>query len=131
MKRYELYQQMREKGHIYKEIADHYGVSYQCVAMAIGRHTTQGGFRPYRKEACVYEGLRTYLNENRIGRREFMRMLGRIHTYGGGVHDRARKLLLGQSDFYKREIDSLIAKSGLTYEQLFYQTTNGGENNAE
>lgn len=114
----------RNKGLTYQEIADKYGVTYQAVAQAAGRHTP-GRFRVFTKKSCIYSGLRNWLNENKISRAELMR---RMHlAVCGKTTDRVSRLLRGDTRPNKDDIDLLIQITGLTYEVLFKEDNHGEE----
>lgn len=118
------YIEERNKGLTYQEIAAKYGVTYQAVAQAAGRHSP-GHFRVFTNKSCIYTGLRNWLNENKISRAELMR---RMHLAVGGKNtDRVGRLLRGDTDPNKRDIDLLIQITGLTYEVLFSEEDDHGE----
>ena len=119
MRKWEVYAAMREEGLTYTEIARRCGVSHQCVAQAIGKHGGIKRFRKYTPEECIYDGLRNWMNENIITRRELERIISPGHCCGGSWHSLCKNWLSGRSKLNMGHIDRLIDASGLTYEQLF------------
>ena len=116
MKKFELYRQERKEGLTYREIAEKYGVSYQVVAQACGKHQPNR-FRFWTKESCVYPNVRKWLNENKITSRELMRRLdweacGNNYIYVGDW-------LRGRCYPQKQVIDKFLSVTGLTYEKFF------------
>lgn len=106
----------RNKGMTYQEIAAKYGVSYQAVAQAAGRHSP-GHFRVFTTKSCIYIGLRNWLNDNKVSRAELMRRMN--VSIGGKTTDRIGRILRGDTRPNKDDIDLLIQITGLTYEVLF------------
>ena len=123
MKRWELYASMREKGMTYREIAEECGCSYQNVAMALARRNV-ARFRCFTEKGCVYPALRKWLNDNRICVDELLR---RIYGHNTGGHTRSRwgEILRGRAELRKQDIDSLIRVTGMTYEELFREASDG------
>ena len=123
MTKSEIYRMERDKGLKYREIAEKYGVSRQWVASACGKWQPSR-FTPYDEKACRYENLRKWLNNEKLTRNELLRRLGlECHNKN---YKRLLTILSGRCDFRKREIDKLIALTGLTYEQLFAEDEKGG-----
>lgn len=118
------YIEERRKGLTYQEIAAKYGVTYQAVAQAAGRHSP-GHFMVFTKKGCVYTGLRNWLNENRISRAELIRRMNL--SVGGRNTDRVCRILRGETRPNKDDIDLLIKITGLTYEVLFSEEDTHGE----
>ena len=73
-KRKEWMLQLFESGLTYQEIGDVAGVSKQRVFQLIGK-TDRDSFRYITKERCFFDGLRDYLNENRISIKELTRQM--------------------------------------------------------
>lgn len=118
MYRWELYESMRNEGMTYGEIAQRCGVTYQCVAQALAKRGI-GHFKPYLPKECVYDGLREWMNQNRVSRSDLSRLFYECPIGGGRYYDLIRRRLIGSKGFSMGEIDKLIEASGLTYEQLF------------
>lgn len=112
----DIYMAEREAGLTYREIAEKYGVSRQCVAQSCGRRDVNH-FKPYTKEEVVYPNLRKWLNDNKVSRYEFIRRMGR------NPHSETSSLISaefrGKKYPHKKTIDKFIEVTGLTYEQLF------------
>lgn len=125
MKRWEIYVEKRKQGMRLQEIADEFGVSRQCVAQALYDHGCTDRFLRYREAECAYPEMRTWLNDNRITREAFGRIISKASSYGGGWHKACQKKLDGTLQFKQGEIDRLLAASGMTYEQLFRREGNG------
>ena len=118
MRKADLYLEERLKGKTYQEIATQFGVSYQAVAMAIGKHHP-GHFKPVTHKQCVYPNLRRWLNENKVSQAEFLRRIGK--AIGGRNYEKVRCWLSGKSYPRKQDIDLMLKITGLTYEELFYR----------
>lgn len=117
MQRWEVYAAMRGEGMTYAEIARRCGVTHQCVAQALAKRSI-GHFRPYRPEECVYDGLREWMNRERVSKSDIARIFYGKPYMGSSWHSKLKGKLVGRG-FKMWEIDKLIDASGLTYEQLF------------
>lgn len=118
MSRYEDFMEYRMQGLTHTEIAALFGVSHQHVAQTISQRSTSR-FRPYKPSECVYDGLREWMNREKISRRDIARVLYGEPFPGGGWTNRLHNKLTGKSGWRMCEIDKLCDASGLTYEQLF------------
>lgn len=105
---------MFEQGMTYAEIGRAVGVSRQRVYQLIG------GNRKYyikiTKEGCVYDGIREWMNKNKVSRADLVRKV-----YGFYCPDRyavISKALKGV-DTHKHIIDGILRATGLTYEEAF------------
>lgn len=116
-----LYLADREAGMTYREIAEKYGVSHQCVAQCCAQTTK--GFRPYTESQVAFPYLRKWLNENKVTRAEFIRRMGKV-PYSTEI-TRLSIWFRGDADPSKLQIDRMLAVTGLTYEELFWE---GDEN---
>ena len=114
--RAKMYQDDREKGLTYREIAAKYGVTYQAVACVCGKNNPNR-FRYHTEKGVVYPNLRTWLNDNKVSVKELTRRLD-IGTYAENCL-RTRGVISGKTNPRKDYIDRLIAITGLTYEELF------------
>ena len=112
-----LYMEAREAGMTYREIAEKYGVSHQCVAQSCA----QGGsrFRAHTESDVVFPILRRWLNQNKVSRAEFVRRMGKIPN--SGEITKLSKWLKGECAPSKMQIDRMLAVTGLTYEQFFFR----------
>lgn len=112
---------LRECGLTYKEIGEVTGTSKQRVFQLIGK-IDKARFKPITEELCIYDGLRNWMNENRVSRAEFTRMMwGSLHQVN---HQRLREWLKGKG-MTMYSINKILAATGLTYEEAFL----GGKNN--
>ena len=116
--RADLYMKEREQGLTYRAIAEKYGVSYQAVAIAVGR-ADPARFKPYTEEQVVYPILRRWLNRRKITKKEFIRRMGYIP--GGTNSTNLASWLKGMTYPSKQNIDKMLKVTGLTYEELFYR----------
>lgn len=119
MKKWQIYAEERQQGKTYREIAEKYGVSHQAVSQALGRGGSRNRFKPYAERDCVYDGLRDWLNENRITRVEFALTIMDGDSLGGAWHSRITSRLAGKTGFRQTEINKVLKASGKTYEELF------------
>lgn len=115
---YKVYQQEREKGLTYREIAEKYGVTWQNVQCACGTRNPCN-FQFFSDERCVYVNLRKWLNVNKVSTSELLRRCG--IAAAGKNQERMRLILKGKTQPRKPTIDKLIAVTGLPYEKLFEQ----------
>lgn len=113
-----LYMAARATGMTYQEIADKYGVSRQAVASACAQRG-MGRFRPYTAKDVVYPNLRRWLNENQVSRGEFARRMDRVPV--SETTQQVSEWFRGTVYPAKRSIDKMLAITGLTYEELFYE----------
>ena len=108
-------EKLYESGMTHAEIGREFGISRQRVFQLIGGKTRHH-YRIITKELCVYDGLRDWLNENRVSIGELTR---RIY---GEAHAVARKRIsdkLGGAIITKTYIDKILKVTGLTYEEAF------------
>lgn len=123
VKRADLYIADRNAGMTYREIAAKHGVSHQRVQQACtGKRGPK--FKPYKPEECIYPNLRRWLNENEVNRSEFVRRMG-FEVIGNRLPETA-KWFTGKGYPTKKSIDRMLAVTGLTYEELFWE----GDGNA-
>lgn len=114
---------LRECGLTYKEIGEVTGTSKQRVFQLIGKND-KARFKPITEEQCIYDGLRNWMNENRISRAELVRMMyGTLHS---SCLDRLRGWLKG-TEMTMYSINKILAVTGLTYEQAFLRRKNSNE----
>jgi transcriptional regulator with XRE-family HTH domain len=116
--RADLYIADRNAGMTYREIGKKYGISHQRVhQVCTGKRGPK--FRPYKPEECIYPNLRRWLNENEVNRSEFVRRM-EFEVIGNRVAEAAR-WFTGERYPYKKSIDKMLAVTGLTYEELFWE----------
>lgn len=116
----DLYRQERENGFTYKEIAEKYGITYQCVAQACGKQSIPH-FR--YNETCIFPALRDWMNDNKCNASEILRKMGLTHH--GSNYCRMTNLLTGRVELKKKEIDFFLKLTGMTYEELFREEEDG------
>ena len=117
MNRLQEWEELRTNGATYKEIAEKYGCSYQNVAQVLARRNIKQ-FRTITEKQCCFEGLRNWMNENKISVSEAARRANGVNARGNtrrSLEDRLR----GKRDMRRWEIDFFIDMTGMTYEQLF------------
>ena len=116
----DLYRAERESGLTYKQIAEKYGVSVQCVQQACAKHSPAH----YRyNNTCIYPVLRKWMNDNKCCLAELLRRMG-LTTHPGN-YDRLVRILSGRSELKKSDIDILLRVTGMTYEELFREDEDG------
>lgn len=120
MARKDDYMPLREQGMTYREIAERFGVSYQAVQQVCGR-ADPALARAITPSMCVYGGLRNWMNKERISKAELNRILHDGWFPGGHSMDVLGSRLRGETSFKMKEINAIIDRSGLTYEQLFLE----------
>lgn len=109
--------ELRRRGHTNKMIAEQFGVSCQRVNQILAERS-EGRFRGWSEERCVHDGMRNWLNTNKISCSE----LGRIlygHNLDGYSRESLARTLRGKKEFKLSTINKLIDVSGMTFEQLF------------
>lgn len=114
----DLYREELEKGLTYRQIAIKYGVSYQAVHSALAQFSPQL-FKKLTEKQVVYPNLRRWMNENKVGKREFIRRMEL--SVGGKTAQNLNDWLTGRTYPNKKNIDLILKITGLTYEQLFYR----------
>ena len=120
--RAKLYVEAREAGMSYKDIAAKYGVSYQCVGDACRKYGVT--FRRHSESEVPFPYLRKWLNDNKVTRSDFARMMG-LQPHNKTC-DRITAWISGKHDPSKKSIDRMLAVTGLTYEQFFAREENHG-----
>lgn len=115
-KKAELYRQELQSGMSCKEIAAKYGISNQAVYAVCG-HVRKNCFQEYTPKGCVWPGLRKWLNENRVSRRELLNKMGL--EYGSTNLANLNEKLRGRRDVRISFIRKMRKITGLTYEELF------------
>ena len=106
-----------ESGMTVKEVAAKYGVSPQniyhlCDLRGVKHHRT------ITEKECVYPNIRKWMNDNKVSRGQFIRMMGMSYHTTNLV--RLRETLNGSAMPRKDYIDSMLKTTGMTYEELFY-----------
>lgn len=107
---------MHERGMTNPEIARELGCSLQNVAQILCKEG-KAHFRPYSSERCIYIGLRSWLNKNRIGIAELCRR--KYGRQGGNEASHFRERLCGKRTLTMYDIDFFRELTGMSYEELF------------
>ena len=105
---------LHEQGFTYQDIAKMEGVSRQRVYQVIGGE--RGYFRGITKEECVYDGVRDWMNENKISKAKFIRKI--YGYYACYLMPKLSNVLKG-ANTRKNMIDNILTATGLTYEEAF------------
>ena len=116
-KRKEWMQELFNSGLTYREIGEVAGISKQRVFQIIG-NTDRTKFRDLTKEQCVFDGLRRYLNENRIS---IVALTRKIYgDCGGAKYSRLKDALKSSRGLITMtKINKILSVTGLTYEEAF------------
>lgn len=107
---------MREQGMTFKEIAIAYNISKQRVHQIIGREN-KSYFITIRKDCCVFDAIRNWMNENKISMAELTRRL--YGNSGVGNQKLTKSRLSGKFELKKTFIDKILTITNLTYEEAF------------
>jgi transposase len=101
----------RKNGMTYDEIAAKFNVSRQCV------HQTVQAYEKFKvkESACVYDGLRQWMNERHMRVSQFCKM----DEFNGKNACSLRGYLRGDSDMPMSVIDTILEITNLTYEEAF------------
>jgi transposase len=107
----QLVMKCREDGMTYDEIAAKFNVSRQCV------HQTVQAYENFKvkESACVYDGLRQWMNKNHIRVSQFCKM----DEFNGKNACSLRRYLKGDSEIPMSVIDAILEITNLTYEEAF------------
>ena len=120
-----LFESLRAEGMTYKQIAERCGCSYQNVMQMMAKYKASQ-FRALTKERCIWDGLRNWLNENKMSNSELIRKrYGRNHV--GQVAETLRRQMKGERQLKKDDIDFFRELTGLTYEELFCSNEKAGD----
>lgn len=118
MSRYERFAPLRAQGLTYKEIAERCGCSTQNVQQTLSR-SDKKYFHPFNEKQVVYDGLRQWLNRNKMTIAELIR---RKYGYrnGGNSHYYMTDRLSGKVKMNMDYIEFFLKLTGKTYEELFH-----------
>ena len=109
--------EMHDSGKTYYEIGEAFGISRQRVFQMIGGDGGPRYFRYITADACIFNGIRKYMNDNKVS---FMEMTRRIHgETGPRYYQYTKGKLNGTIQLTKKYIDKLLEITGLTYEVAF------------
>ena len=107
---------LREIGYTYEEIGKALGCSRQYICQLIGKGNPQR-FQYIKKEDCAYPKLAEWMNKNKVSRSEFVRRMG-LQSLPENII-RFSRILRGEIELKKKEIDRMLKITGMTYEELF------------
>lgn len=116
IKKAEIYRQELRSGMTCKSIAQKYGISVQAVYAACGK-VSKSRFRIYTPEDCIWPGLRNWLNENKVSRRDLLNRMGL--EYGSTNLVCLNENLKGTKDIRLSFMRKMTRISGLTLDELF------------
>ena len=125
MNRYERFAPLRAQGLTYKEIAERYGCSEQNVQQVLAKENKKF-FHPFKEKQVVYDGLRKWLNENKVSVSELIR---RKYGYinGGNAAYYMTDRLSGKTRLNMDDIEFFLTLTGKTYEELFHKPKTEGD----
>ena len=116
-KRVEVYRRLRDlKGMTYEEIAEIFGVTRQAVHHALTR-TPGDNFRESTVRKIRFVGLRNWMLKHRVNLVELEKRCG---------DKRMACLTNSQFNPSKKNIDAILAATGLTYEECFKEDEQDG-----
>ena len=115
-KKADVYRAELQSGMSCKEIAAKHGVSLQAVYAACGGDFRKR-FRKYGETECVWTGLRHWLNDNEMSRRNLLRSMGLEYSHCN--LERLNQNLRGEKDLRMSFIRKMMEISGMTFEELF------------
>lgn len=125
MNRKEQFSALRAEGLTYKAIAQRFGCSEQNVAQALSKEN-KNYFHPFSEKQVTFEGLRKWLNENRVTITELLRQkYGYIN--GGNSRYYMASRLNGSARMNMDDIEFFLKLTGKTYEELFNNANSAGE----
>lgn len=115
-KRKEWMQELFDSGLTYREIGEVAGLTKQRVFQIIGNQD-RSKFRRITKEQCVFDGLRKYLNENRIS---IVGLTRKMYGDMNGAYNTLKYTLKSKGSLLTMpKINRILSATGLTYEQAF------------
>ena len=113
----DIYLAERDNGMTYREIAEKYGVSCQCVHICC---MNNGGVskKEISPRGCIYPNLRKWLNEDKDRQNRFIQAMKDYPV---------REYMKGERQPKKNAIDLMLKVTGMTYEELFKEEDYGEE----
>lgn len=109
----------RERGMKYKELADKYGCTIQNISQMLAGSSNHP--RPYYRDVaddkCIYPAILLWLRENKVTIPELYRKI--YNEFGGQRSSSLSRCLRGKATLRKKDIDSILAITGMTYEEAF------------
>ena len=102
---------MRLNGMSLREIADKFGVTYQCIAQILP--ATSPAFRhPTNADKCIYPAIREYMQKNRM-------TYNRLAALCGITPMTIYRSLNKEVNPTKKTIDRVLEVTQMTYEEAF------------
>lgn len=115
---YEVYAEERKNGATIKETAEKYGVSFSCVSsLTATRKLSQ--FKPFKPSQIIYPNLRSWMNYNEVSISELVRRFG--GSQSTATKNKFGDFFKGRKELTRDAIEKIMAVTGMTYEQLFWQ----------
>jgi transcriptional regulator with XRE-family HTH domain len=106
---------LRAQGFTYQQIGDELGCSKQYIAQVLGKQSVHN-FHVIKASDCAYPRLAKWMNENKVSRSEFLRRCGLLPL--GENLARFHRILRGNIEPRKTDIDRMLKVTGMTYEEL-------------
>lgn len=123
--RYERFSVLRAEGLTYREIAERYGCSEQNVSQVLSVENKKR-FHYFSEKSVIYNGLREWLNENKVSVSELIRRKYGYHI-GGEAHYYMTARLSGKTRLNMDDIEFFLRMTGKTYEELFHKPKTEGD----
>ena len=102
----------RLDGETFQSIADSFGVSRQYIETMLKWNPNGRRRRESNADKCVYRGLSEYIRKNEMTIRKFAEIIGCTESY-------ASRKLSGEIRLHMDEIEKILAKTGMTFEECF------------
>lgn len=118
-----MVQQYREMGYSAAKIAEMVGVSRVRVYQ-IWNDLSTPYFKRIDPKLCVYPKIAEWINENQIPKCDLIRRLG--WELCDTAYSRIRRIMRGQQELRKSDIDRFIRATGMKYEELFAEEESNG-----
>ena len=115
-KRAGLIRALHDKGLTYEEIGELFGITRQAAHQAA---SAGDGFHESSVTKVKYEGLRRWMQDNRVSFSELERRCG---------SSKLHKTLTGDCEPRKKTIDNILQVTGLTYEECFKEDQTHDQN---
>lgn len=111
-------EEMRRQGKTYREIGEHFGVTYERVRQVLAHIEPQPRyFNAVQEKACVYPRLRDWMNRNMVSPYRLAAMMG--YKSIPAAYTRLKERLAGRSEFRMRDIMGILEVTGMTFEEAF------------
>lgn len=113
----EMVLHLHAAGYTQSEIAGMVGVTRQRVSQILHTGKRRKKFKPVTAVVCRYVNVRNWMNENKVSFAELARRVSSEQNTASYVL--LRRWLCDGANITKKNIDRLIAATGLSYEKLF------------